>query len=108
VQASNAGGLRAPRGPRVAFVLACWALGALVFTALPTATGRFVAANVIYGAAAAFAVVSLARVGFSTRGRERLFWWLLGAGLLVSLAGDWAGVGSRGPRSRRKTSPTST
>ena len=37
MQVSNVGGLRAPRGLRVAFVvaLACWAVGVVVYAALP-------------------------------------------------------------------------
>jgi signal transduction histidine kinase len=90
VQVSGAGRLRAPRGPRVALAaLACWAIGALIFAASPEDSAwRVVAANVVYFAAAAFALVWAARAGWGARGKERFFWWLLAAGLLAGLAGD--------------------
>src|SRR5215210_225731 len=97
VQASNVGGLRAPRGPRVAFAvaLACWAVGAVVYAALPEdSTARYLAANAVYLAGAAFALGCLARATAGVRGKERLFWGLLAAGLLVGLVADlgWRGL----------------
>jgi signal transduction histidine kinase len=95
-QVSGAGRLRAPRGPRVALaVLACWVIGALIFTAAPEdSTWRVVAVNAVYFTAVAFALVFLARAASGTRGRERLFWGLLVAGSLVGLVGDlgWGGI----------------
>jgi signal transduction histidine kinase len=91
MQASNVGGLRAPRGPRVAFVVAlvCWAVGAAAYAALPEdSTARYVAANALYCAAVGFALVCSARTVSAVRGRERLFWGLLAAGLLAGLVGD--------------------
>lgn len=89
-QASNVGGVRPPRGSRVvlAAALACWAAGVIAFSTLPTDTGRSVVADVVYGAAAAFALVTLGRATLSARGRERLFWGLLGAGLVAGFVGD--------------------
>ncbi len=89
MQASGAGRLRAPRWPRIALAaLACWAIGALVFTASPEGSAwRVVAANVVYFAAIGFALLCSARAGAGARGKERLFWWLLAAGLLTALAG---------------------
>jgi signal transduction histidine kinase len=96
VQVSGAGRLRAPRGPRVALAaLACWAIGALIFATLPEDSAwRVVTANVVYFVALAFALVCSARAGSGAGGRERLFWWLLAAGLLAGLAGDvgWGGL----------------
>jgi signal transduction histidine kinase len=97
LQASNAGGLRAPRSRRVAFaaVLACWLVGAIVYAALPEdSTARVVAATVLHYAAVAFALVFLSHAAAGARGKERLLWGLLGAGLLASLVGDvgWVGL----------------
>jgi signal transduction histidine kinase len=97
VQASNVGGLRAPRGPRVAFVvaLACWAVGAAVYAALPEdSTARYVAATLVYSAGAAFVLVCMARATLGARGKERFLWGLLAAGLLVGLVADlgWRGL----------------
>jgi signal transduction histidine kinase len=96
VQVSGAGRLRAPRGPRVALAaLACWATGALIFAALPEGSAwRVVAANAVYFAAVAFALVCSARTASSVRGREQLFWALIVAGSLAGLVGDlaWGGL----------------
>ena len=97
MQASNIGGLRAPRRPRVAFAaaLALWATGAIVYAALPEdSAARVVAATAVYLAGAAFALVCLARAIPGTRGKERLLWGLLAAGLLLVFAGDlgWDGL----------------
>ena len=91
MQASNVGGLRAPRGPRLAFVvgLACWAVGVVVYATLPEdSTARYVVANALYYAAVGFALVCSARTASGVRGRERLFWGLLAAGLLAGIVGD--------------------
>ncbi|HEU4492613.1 MAG TPA: ATP-binding protein [Rubrobacteraceae bacterium] len=91
MQASNVGGLRAPRGLRVAFVvaLACWTVGVVVYAALPEgSTVRYLTAGALYYAAAGFALVSSVRTASGVRGRERLFWGLLVAGLLAGLVGD--------------------
>ena len=97
MQASNVGRLRAPRGRRVAFaaVLACWLVGVIIYAALPEhSTARIVAAAALHYTAAAFALVFLARAASGTRGKERLLWGLLAAGLLASLVGDvgWVGL----------------
>ena len=96
MQVSGAGRLRAPRGPRVALAaLACWATGALIFAAAPEDSAcQVVAANAVYFAAVAFALVCAARAASGTRGRERLFWALLVVGSLAGLAGDlgWGGL----------------
>lgn len=89
-QASNVGGVRPPHGSRVVLTaaLACWAAGATTFSAVPSDTGRSIVADVVYFAAAAFAVVTLGRAALSARGKERLFWGLLGAGLVAGFVGD--------------------
>ncbi|HEV8044898.1 MAG TPA: hypothetical protein VGP38_06950, partial [Rubrobacter sp.] len=64
-------------------------MGALVFVGLPPGSaGRYVAANAVYYAASVFVLVSLARAISGARGRQRLFWSLLGAGLIAGFAGD--------------------
>jgi signal transduction histidine kinase len=105
VQASNMGGLRAPRGPRVAsaVALAFWAVGVVVYAALPEgSTARYVAATAVYSASAAFVLVCMARATLGARGRERLLWGLLAVGLIVGLVTDlgWEGlqVGAFGTR----------
>ena len=97
MQVSNVGGLRAPRGPRVAsaVALACWAVGVVVYAALPEgSTARYVAATAVYSASAVFVVVCMARATLGARGRERLLWGLLTVGLLVGLVTDlgWEGL----------------
>ena len=97
MQASNVGGLRAPRGPRVALAVAvaCWAVGVVVYAALPEdSTARYVAATAVYSASATFVLICMARAISGARGKERLLWALLGAGLLVGLAADlgWRGL----------------
>jgi signal transduction histidine kinase len=88
VQVSGAGRLRAARWPRIAFAaLACWGIGALIFAASPEGSAwRAVAANVVYFAAIGFALLCSARAGVGSRGKARLLWWLLAAGLLAGLA----------------------
>jgi signal transduction histidine kinase len=97
MQASNVGGLRAPRGPRVAsaVALACWAVGVVVYAALPEgSTARYVTALAAYSASAAFVLVCTARATLGARGKERLLWGLLAVGLLVGLLSDlgWEGL----------------
>ena len=71
--------------------MACWATGALIFAALPEGSAwRVVAANAVYFAAVAFALVCSARAASSVQGREQLFWALLVAGSLTGLVGDLA------------------
>jgi hypothetical protein len=63
-------------GPRVVLLaaLACWALGALVFAALPPGSaGRYVAANAVYYAASVLVLVSVARATWNASGGERSF-----------------------------------
>ena len=92
MQVSGAGRLRAPRWPRIA--LASWAVGALIFAASPEGSAwRVVAANVVYFAAIGFALLCSARAGSGARGKERLLWWLLAAGLLAWLTAAGAGWG---------------
>jgi signal transduction histidine kinase len=97
VQVSNVGGVRAPREPRIVFVaaLACWAVGVVLYAALPEdSTTRYLAANAVYVAGAAFALVCMARATAGVQGKERLFWGLLAAGLVVWLVADlgWRGL----------------
>ena len=98
-QASNADGVRPPRGPRIALAaaLACWVVCALLFYAVPTETSRFIVAKTVYVAAAAFAVITLARVTLAARGRARLFGGLLGAGVVAGLVGDLGWSELQGP-----------
>ncbi|MDP9438983.1 MAG: hypothetical protein M3P49_09590, partial [Actinomycetota bacterium] len=82
---------RVGRGSRVVpvAVLVCWSVGAVVFAVLPAGSdARYWAANGLYLGAAVLALVSLARAIGGARGRQRLFWGLLGAGVLANLAGD--------------------
>jgi signal transduction histidine kinase len=100
VQVSDAVKSRIPRGPRVVLVatLACWALGALVFAALaPGSAGRYVAAIAIYYAASVLVLVAVARAIWTARGGQRLFWSLLGAGLVAGFAGDMGWSSLQGP-----------
>src|SRR5688572_10629769 len=88
VQASNVGGVRAPRGPRVALAvaLACWAVGAIVYAVLPEdSTARYVVATIVYSAGAAFSLACLARATVVVKSKERFLWGLLAAGLLALL-----------------------
>jgi len=91
VQVSDVVKSRVPRGRLAASVaaLACWAAGALVFAALPPdSAGRYVAAIAVYSAASVLVLISVARAIRGAGGRQRLFWSLLGAGLVVGFAGD--------------------
>lgn len=103
-QASNADGVRPPRGSRVVLVaaLACWVVGALLFALLPTDIGRFIVAKSVYSVAAAFAAVTLARAALDVRGKARLFCGLLGAGLVAGFVGDvgWSEIQGAGLAAR--------
>ncbi len=88
---------RVGRGTRIvpAAVFLCWSVGAVVFAALPAdSDGRYWVANGLYLGAAILALVSLARAIGGARGRHRLLWSLLGAGVVANLAGDlgWAEI----------------
>ena len=98
MKVSGAGKLRTPRGPRVALAaLACWTAGVLIFAALPEDSAwRVVWANAVHRAAAAFALIFLARAAWGVRGRERLFWGLLAAGSLAGIVGDASRAGLQG------------
>ena len=74
-------------------VFVCWSVGALVFAVLPAGSdGRYWLAHGLYLGAALFALLSLARSIGGAQGRQRLFWGLLGAGVVVNFVGDlgWA------------------
>ncbi len=65
------------------------ALGALFFAALsPGSAARYAAAIAVYTAASVFVLVCVARAVSGARGRQRLFWSLIGAGLLAGFVGD--------------------
>jgi len=88
---------RVGRGARVVpvAVFVCWSVGALVFAVLSAGSdGRYLVANALYLGAAVFALLSLARAVGGARGRQRLFWGLLGAGVVANFAGDlgWAEI----------------
>jgi signal transduction histidine kinase len=91
VQASNVGGLRAPRGPRVVFAvaLACWGLGALVFAMLPAGSdARFLAAVGISWAATTFAILAILGTLRHTERPEQTVWALIGGGMIARFVGD--------------------
>lgn len=97
MQISNKASLPAPRGSRIApsIALLSWSFCALAFVLLsPGSTGRLVISAGVYWAAAIFAAAMLGRVFFGAGGRERLFWGLLGGGLVAGLVGDlgWSGM----------------
>ena len=88
---------RGGRGGRIvpAAVFVCWLIGTLVFAALPAGSdGRHLVADVLYLGAVIFALFSLARAIREAQGRQRLFWGLLGAGVVANFAGDlgWSGL----------------
>jgi signal transduction histidine kinase len=83
--------LRDPRVPRIppAAVLACWALGALVFAFLPQGSeAKSVIATVFSLSAAAFAAGALLRAAPRAEGHERAFLRLMGWGMVSRLAGN--------------------
>jgi len=70
-------------------------VGALIFAALPAGSdGRYLVANALYLGAAGFVLFSLARAIRGAQARQRLFWGLLGAGVVANFAGDlgWSGL----------------
>ena len=89
-----------PRGGRVtwavrAAVFAPWLAGTLLFAVLPAGSdGRYFAANGLYVGAAVFVLYALIRAVRGARGRERLLWGLLGAGVFANFVGDlgWSGL----------------
>jgi signal transduction histidine kinase len=91
LQGSDAGRLRDRRVPRIppTAVLACWALGALVFAFLPQGSeAKSVIATVFSLSTAAFAAVILLRVAPRAEGHERTFLRLIGLGMVCRLAGN--------------------
>jgi signal transduction histidine kinase len=56
--------------------------------------GRYIVANVLYGGAAVLVLLSLGRAVGRARGRQRLLWGLLGAGVVARFVGDlgWTGL----------------
>ncbi len=91
MQGSDAGRLRDRRVPRIppTAVLACWALGALVFAFLPEGSeAKSVIATVFSLSTAAFAAVILLRAAPRAEGHERTFLRLIGLGMVCRLAGN--------------------
>lgn len=100
MQLSNKVSLPARRGSRIAppVALLFWVLCALLFVLFsPGSSARLVISAVAYWAAALFAAVALARAFSGARGRERLFWGLLGAGLIAGFVGDLGWFGMHDP-----------
>ena len=96
-QVTDAVKSRVPRGAAAVSVavLACWAAGALLFAAFGAGSdGRYVVADALYGGAAVFSSVALARAIAGAGGRQRLLWCLLGGGVAANLLGDlgWSGL----------------
>ncbi|MGF1473477.1 MAG: sensor histidine kinase [Rubrobacteraceae bacterium] len=72
----------------LAAVLVFWATLAAVFGLLPPGSlGRVILVDAGYGAAAIFVLAATGRAVWLTAGRERLFWGLLGGGLLLYTGG---------------------
>ena len=91
MQSSDAGRLRDPRVPLIppTAVLACWALGALVFAFLPQGSeAKSVIATVFSLSTAAFAAVILLHAAPRAEGNERAFLRLMGLGMVCRLAGN--------------------
>ncbi|MDQ3566517.1 MAG: hypothetical protein M3397_00365 [Actinomycetota bacterium] len=91
VQVSKSGKMHASRDLRftLAIALVSWAAGVLVFAVFPAdSSGRTLTADYVYVASAVFSLAILGYTVWNVRGRERLFWGLLGAGLLATLLGD--------------------
>jgi signal transduction histidine kinase len=83
--------LRDPRVPLIppTAVLACWALGALVFAFLPQGSeAKSVIATVFSLSTAAFAAVILLHAAPRAEGHERAFLRLMGLGMVCRLAGN--------------------
>lgn len=69
--------------------LAVWMVAVLTsFALLAESNVRPILAGVVYWAAAIFALIVVARSVKESRGRERLFFGFLGAGLLLTFVGD--------------------
>ena len=91
MQGSDAGKLRDPRVPPIPpiAILACWALGALVFAFLPQGSeAKSVIATVFSLSTAAFAAVILLHAAPRAEGHERAFLRLMGLGIVSRLAGN--------------------
>ncbi|MDQ3943272.1 MAG: hypothetical protein M3254_09235 [Actinomycetota bacterium] len=94
--------MRDPRVTRIptTAVLACWALGALVFAFLPQgAESKSVIATVFSLSTAAFAAVILLRAAPRAEGHERTFLRLMGLGMVFRFAGNslWSASQHLGP-----------
>lgn len=77
-------------GPRAISVacLVAWLAGAAVVAGLPVdSAGRSLAAVIVFCTAATFAVGATGYAASAVTGRERIFWGLLGSGLLMRFAG---------------------
>jgi signal transduction histidine kinase len=91
LQGSDAGRLRDPRVPLIPpiAILACWALGALVFAFLPQGSeAKSFIATAFSLSSAAFAAVILLRAAPRAEGHERVFLRLMGLGMVFRLAGN--------------------
>ncbi|MBA3423409.1 MAG: sensor histidine kinase [Rubrobacteraceae bacterium] len=91
MQVSKAGKMRFHRDPRFvpAIALVFWAIGAVVFALLPPeSSGRNLTADSVHLASSVFSLASVWYVVSGARGRERLFWGLLGAGLFAAFLAD--------------------
>src|SRR5215211_1955289 len=115
LQGSDAGRLRDPRVPRIppTAVLACWALGTLVFAFLPQGSGaKSVIATVFSLSTAAFTAVILLRAAARAEGHERAFLRLMGLAWSAGSQGTRSGARPNtwslaSPRRwPRRTSPT--
>jgi hypothetical protein len=91
LQGSDAHKLRDPRVPLIppTAVLACWALGALVFAFLPQGSeAKSVIATAFSLSTAAFAAVILLRAAPRAEGHEQAFLRLMGLGMVCRFAGN--------------------
>lgn len=92
MQAPDAANSRKLRGQAVLplVALALWGFGVIFFAAFPVGSdARSIVAGGLYYLAAIFALFLLARAVSRIRGRERVFWSLIGAGLLACFVGDF-------------------
>lgn len=91
LQVSDVLKARTPRDPRVILMvaLAVWTTAVLTsFALLADSNARPILAGTIYWTAAIFALIIVARSIKESRGRERLFFGFLGAGLMFMFVGD--------------------
>ena len=91
MQGSDAGRLRDPHIPRIppVVVVACWALGALVFALAPQGSEAKTAIATVFSlSAAAFAALALLGAAPRAEGHERAFLRLMGLGMACRLAGN--------------------